>query len=46
MLTSQGNSITLLTEPITTLANSAFEDDDELDGVGDGIADLVNWNSI
>ena len=42
VLTSQGNSITLLTEPITTLANSAFEDDDELDGVGDGIADLVN----
>ena len=35
-------SITLLTEPITVLANRRFEDDDELDGAGDGIPDLVN----
>ena len=34
--------ITLLTVPISTLTNRKFEDDDELDGAGDGIADLVN----
>ena len=36
------DTITLLTEPITVLANRVFEDDDELDGAGDGIPDLVN----
>ena len=34
--------ITLLTEPITTITNRVFEDDDEQDGAGDGIPDLVN----
>ena len=42
VITSEGNTITLLTNPISTLADSAFEDDDELEGVGDGIADLIN----
>ena len=36
------DTITLLTEPISVLANRKFEDDDELDGAGDGIPDLVN----
>ena len=34
--------ITLLTQPITTITNRVFEDDDEQDGAGDGIPDLVN----
>ena len=34
--------ITLLTSPITTITNRKFEDDDEEDGAGDGIPDLVN----
>ena len=38
-----GTNITLLTAPtITVLQDRAFEDDDEQDGAGDGIADLVN----
>lgn len=37
--------ITALTEPITILDNVAFEDDDELDGEGDGIPDLINTNT-
>ena len=34
--------ITLLTTPISTITNRKFEDDDEEDGAGDGIPDLVN----
>ena len=34
--------ITLLTSPISTITNRKFEDDDEEDGAGDGIPDLVN----
>ena len=34
--------ITLLTSPITTITNRKFEDDDEEEGAGDGIPDLVN----
>ena len=34
--------ITLLTSPISTITNRKFEDDDEDDGAGDGIPDLVN----
>ena len=42
LLTSVGDDIVALTVPISTLADKKFEDDDELDGVGDGIPDLVN----
>ena len=42
---SNGNSIVTLTDPISALTDSAFEDDDELSGAGDGIADLVNTNT-
>ena len=42
VISSEGNSITLLTDPISILADSAFEDDDEQDGAGDGIPDLIN----
>ena len=38
-----GQVIPLLTAPtLTTLQDAAFEDNDEQDGAGDGIADLVN----
>ena len=37
-----GSSITTLTVPIGTIADTRFEDNDEQDGAGDGIADLVN----
>jgi len=39
---SETDIITLLTVPISTLTNRVFEDNDEQDGAGDGIADLVN----
>lgn len=39
---SETDIITLLTAPISTLTNRVFEDNDEQDGAGDGIADLVN----
>ena len=42
VLVSQGDSISLLTVPLSTLNNRKFEDNDENDGAGDGIADLVN----
>ena len=37
-----GSTISLLTVPLGTLQDRTFEDDDELDGAGDGIPDLVN----
>ena len=37
-----GSTISLLTVPLSTLQNRAFEDDDEQDGAGDGIPDLIN----
>ena len=37
-----GQNIVTLTQPIGLLTDRVFEDDDELDGVGDGIPDLVN----
>ena len=37
-----GEEIVTLTYPISALQDSAFEDDDELDGAGDGIPDLIN----
>lgn len=42
VITSVGDRITILTSPIGTLLDKTFEDDDELDGLGDGIPDLVN----
>ncbi|AFD02698.1 hypothetical protein Syn7803C97_80 [Synechococcus phage S-MbCM6] len=45
LVASDGNTITLLTVPISTLTGLDFEDDDELEGVGNGIPDLVNTGS-
>ena len=42
ILVEEGSTITTLTVPIATLQDRAFEDNDENDGAGDGIADLVN----
>lgn len=42
VLDSVGDNIFLLTDPPSLFADKTFEDDDELDGAGDGIADLVN----
>lgn len=39
---AEGESIVLFTNPLSELPNRRFEDDDELDGAGDGIPDLVN----
>lgn len=45
VITEVGSSITLLTSPISVLVDKKFEDDDELDGAGDGIPDLINTNT-
>ena len=45
VIDSVGNSITALTDPITTLQDKDFEDDDENAGAGDGIPDLINTNT-
>ena len=37
-----GDGIIQLTDPISLMIDKKFEDDDELDGAGDGIIDLVN----
>ncbi|WAX22847.1 hypothetical protein [Synechococcus phage S-M1] len=42
VVNSVGDNIFLLTNPLSVLADRTFEDDDELDGAGDGIPDLVN----
>tara|TARA_B100000073_G_scaffold346603_1_gene358409 strand:- start:561 stop:4733 length:4173 start_codon:yes stop_codon:yes gene_type:complete len=42
IVTEVGSSITTLTVPIGSIADSTFEDNDELEGAGDGIPDLVN----
>ena len=39
---SEGAFIVALTEPISQIIDKEFEDNDELDGAGDGIIDLVN----
>ena len=39
---SEGAFIIALTEPISQIIDKEFEDNDELDGAGDGIIDLVN----
>ena len=41
-IVSEGDSIVTLTVPISSINNRTFEDDDENDGAGDGIPDLVN----
>lgn len=42
LLESEGNDIVLFTNPLSTLPDRKFEDDDELEGAGDGIPDLIN----
>ena len=42
LLLETGSSIITLTDPISSLVDKKFEDDDENDGTGDGIPDLVN----
>ena len=41
----EGNDIVAFTNPLSLILNRKFEDDDELNGVGDGIIDLVNTNT-
>jgi len=42
LVESDGDDIVTFTDPLGQILNRKFEDDDELDGVGDGIIDLVN----
>ena len=42
ILNEVGSTISLLTVPLSTLQDRAFEDDDEQEGAGDGIPDLIN----
>ena len=42
LLESVGKNIPIFTDPVGVLENFEFEDNDELDGAGDGIPDLVN----
>jgi hypothetical protein len=42
VIDSEGSVIYRLTEPPSVLIDKAFEDNDELDGSGDGYPDLVN----
>ena len=42
ILESAGSRIYVFEDPIDVLNDFAFQDDDELDGAGDGIIDLVN----
>ena len=42
LVESEGDDIVTFTDPLGQILNRKFEDDDELDGVGDGIIDLVN----
>lgn len=45
LVEQQNSNIVLFTSPLGLLENFAFEDDDELDGAGDGIPDLVNTDT-
>ena len=38
----EGSDIVAFTDPLSLILNRKFEDDDELDGAGDGIIDLIN----
>jgi len=42
LVESPNDDIVAFTTPLSLILNRKFEDDDELDGVGDGIPDLVN----
>jgi len=42
LVESIGDDIVAFTNPLSLILNRRFEDDDELDGAGDGIPDLVN----
>ena len=45
LLEDDEGSIITFTDPISTLEGFVFEDDDEVDGAGDGIIDLVNTDT-
>ena len=45
LVEQQNSNIILFTSPLGLLENFKFEDDDELDGAGDGIPDLVNTDT-
>ena len=45
LVESIGNDIVTFTSPLGAILNRAFEDIAELDGLGDGIADLINTNT-
>ena len=45
LVESIGDEIVQLTDPIGLIQDRKFEDDDELDGAGDGIPDLINLNT-
>jgi hypothetical protein len=45
LLEDPEGSIITFTDPIGTLEGFVFEDDDEVDGAGDGIIDLVNTDT-
>ena len=45
VLTVTGSVITILTSPISTIQDKAFQDIAENSGAGDGIPDLVNTNT-
>ena len=45
LVDSIGDTIIQLTDPIGLIQDKKFEDDDELQGAGDGIPDLVNTNT-
>lgn len=45
LVDSVGDTIVQLTDPIGLIQDKKFEDDDELQGAGDGIPDLVNLNT-
>ena len=45
LIEQQNSNIVLFTSPLGLLENFKFEDDDELEGDGDGIPDLVNTDT-
>ena len=45
LIEDETGSIVTFTDPLSTLEGFRFEDNDELDGAGDGIIDLVNTDT-
>ena len=45
LIEQEGVDIVAFTNPLSLILNRKFEDDDELNGVGDGIIDLVNTDT-